>query len=162
MENSFGTSPWSTDISSVYLTAYTTEKLFIRAGPEFGDQEGHLLVVSKALYGLRSSDQRFNEHLGSCLESPGFEHSKCEPDIWIRDAGDYYEYVASYVDDLAVIVKDPQLFFEQLKSPPYNFELKGSTAIDGAVHLGCAFARDQHGVLYMDPNQYIKQMEESY
>ena len=50
----------------------------------------------------------------------------------------------------------------QLQSPPYNFKLKASTSINGAVHLGCAFYRDQHGILYMDPNQYIKQMEEAY
>ena len=34
---------WGTDISSAYLEAFTKEKLFIKAGPEFGDQEGHIL-----------------------------------------------------------------------------------------------------------------------
>ena len=34
---------WGTDISSAYLEAFTKEKLFIKAGPEFGDQEGHSL-----------------------------------------------------------------------------------------------------------------------
>ena len=34
-----------------YLEVYTSEKLIIRAGREFGDQEDHLLIISKALYG---------------------------------------------------------------------------------------------------------------
>ena len=67
-----------------------------------------------------------------------------------------------YVDDIAALTKDPQTFFEQLQSAPFNFKLKGSGPIDGAVHLGCAFGHDKHGVLYMDPNQYIKRMEEAY
>ena len=41
---------WGTDISSAYLEVFTKEKLFIKAGPEFGDQEGHILLVEKALY----------------------------------------------------------------------------------------------------------------
>ena len=41
---------WGTNISSAYLEVFTKEKLFIKAGPEFGDQEGHILLVEKALY----------------------------------------------------------------------------------------------------------------
>ena len=144
------------------MEAYTTEKLVICTGPEFGNQTGHLLIINKVLYGLRSSGQRFNKLLGKCLSSLGFEHSKCEANIWIGDAGNYYEYIATYVDDIAAVLKYPQMFFEQLQSAPFNFKLKGSGSIDGAIHLGCTFGHDQHGVLYMDPNQYIKQMEEAY
>ena len=46
---------YATDIGNVYLEAYTSQKLVIQAGKEFGDQEGHLLIISKALYGLCSS-----------------------------------------------------------------------------------------------------------
>ena len=38
---------WGTDISSAYLKAFTKEKLFIKAGPEFGDQEGHIFLLRK-------------------------------------------------------------------------------------------------------------------
>ena len=54
---------WGTDISSAYLEAFTKEKLFVKAGPEFGDQEGHILLVEKALYGLRTSGVRWHERL---------------------------------------------------------------------------------------------------
>ena len=50
-----GLETWSTDIGNAYLEAVTKEKVFIIAGPEFGKLEGHVLVVYKALYGLRSS-----------------------------------------------------------------------------------------------------------
>jgi Reverse transcriptase (RNA-dependent DNA polymerase) len=49
---------WATDIGNAYLEAYTSEKVYIIAGPEFGDREGHILVISKALYRLRSSGAR--------------------------------------------------------------------------------------------------------
>jgi hypothetical protein len=33
----------------------TSGKVYIIAGAEFGEREGHVLAISKALYGLRSS-----------------------------------------------------------------------------------------------------------
>ena len=50
-----GLPAYATDVSSAYLMALTTEKVCILAGSEFGKLSGHLLVVYKALYGLRSS-----------------------------------------------------------------------------------------------------------
>ena len=46
---------WAADIGNAYLEALTKEKLYIVAGPEFGELEGQILVIHKALYGLRTS-----------------------------------------------------------------------------------------------------------
>ena len=43
-----GMEPWATDIGNAYLEALTSEKVCIRAGPEFGPElEGHLLIIYK-------------------------------------------------------------------------------------------------------------------
>jgi CRISPR/Cas system CSM-associated protein Csm4 (group 5 of RAMP superfamily) len=52
---------WATDIRNAYLEAFTSERVFIIAGPEFGELEGHILVISKAYYRLRSSGARWND-----------------------------------------------------------------------------------------------------
>ena len=55
-----GMEPWATDIGNAYLEALTSEKVCIRAGPEFGPElEGHLLIIYKALYGLLLSGKAF-------------------------------------------------------------------------------------------------------
>jgi hypothetical protein len=46
---------WATDIGNAYLEAYMAEKLYIVAGPEFGELKGHMLIISKELYGLITS-----------------------------------------------------------------------------------------------------------
>jgi Reverse transcriptase (RNA-dependent DNA polymerase) len=46
---------WATDIGDAYLEAYTSEKVYVIAGQKLKDREGHILIISKALYGLRSS-----------------------------------------------------------------------------------------------------------
>ena len=104
---------WGTNISSAYLEAFTKEKLFIKAGPEFGDQEGHILLVEKALYGLRTSGVRWHERLADCLRGMGFFPSKAEPDIWMQGKSDHWEYIGTYVDDLAITSKDPQAIVDK-------------------------------------------------
>ena len=38
----------------------------------------------------------------------GFLPSKAELDIWMQHVDDHYEYIAVYVDDLAIMSKDPK------------------------------------------------------
>jgi hypothetical protein len=150
---------WSTDIGNAYLEATTQEKVCITAGPEFGPLQNHTLIIIKALYGLRSSGLRWHEKLADCLHNEGFLPCKVEPDIWMRDKGDHYEYVGVYVDDLAFAMKDPSGFAKTLKSK-YSFKLKGTGEL--SFHLGCDFYRDQDGILCMAPTKYIERMSDNY
>jgi Reverse transcriptase (RNA-dependent DNA polymerase) len=106
----------STDIGNAYLESETNEKVAIIAGPKFGEREGHVLLIRKALYGLRSSGKRWHEKFVDCMRYLGFSSSKAGPDVWMRRNGDIHEYVAVYVDDLADGVKDPGAFFKALQS----------------------------------------------
>ena len=55
-----GMEPWAIDIGNAYLEVLTSEKVCIRAETEFGPNlERHLLIIYKALYGLRLSGKAF-------------------------------------------------------------------------------------------------------
>jgi Reverse transcriptase (RNA-dependent DNA polymerase) len=98
---------WATDVGNAYLESFTTEKVYIIAGPEFGEYENHIMTIRKALYGLKSSGQRWHDRLHDCLQDLGFNPCKAEPDIWMKRNGDIWEYIAVYVDDLAIAMRDP-------------------------------------------------------
>ena len=36
----------------------------------------------------------------------GYFPCKMENDVWMKDCGDHYEYIAVYVDDLLIVSKD--------------------------------------------------------
>ena len=114
---------WATDIGNAYLEAETMEKVAIVAGPEFGDLEGHTLIIVKALYGLKSSGLRWYERFSDCLKEMNFFPCKAEPCIWMRRNEDLYEYIAVYVDDLAIACKDPEAIVNVLTNK-YKFKLK--------------------------------------
>ena len=150
---------WS-EIRNAYLEALTSKKVCIRAGPEFGDYEGHLLIIYKALSGLKSSRKAFGQLLQECLLELEFVPSLAEASIYMRKCDDHYEYITTYVDDLAIIMKDPQCHIDQLTAVAYNFKLKGLGPLN--FHLGCGFSRDNDCTLYMDPGKYIDRMIEAY
>ena len=110
------------DISNAFLYAKTREKVFVIAGPEFGELEGQPLIVDKGLYGLRSSSARFHEHTSAKLRRLGYLPSKADPDFWIKDCGDHYEYIAVYVDDVISFSRDPMRVINEIKK---DYLLKG-------------------------------------
>jgi Reverse transcriptase (RNA-dependent DNA polymerase) len=145
---------WSTDVSNAYLEAFTKEKLYVIAGPEMGNHRlDHLLVLHKALYGLRTSGARWHDRLFDCLREMGFFPCKAESDIWMRACKDKYEYIAVYVDDLAIAMVDPKAFVESLETT-YGFKFKGTGPI--SVHLGMDLQRDEDGTLYISSRKYIE------
>jgi hypothetical protein len=150
---------WTTDVGNAYLEATTSEKVYIIAGPEFGDREGHILVIHKALYGLRSSGARWHDKFADCMRDIGFQPCKAEPDIWLRRNGNIYEYIAVYVDDLAMALVDPQTFVTVLEDK-YKFKLKGTGPI--SYHLGMDFFREDDGTLCIAPRKYIEKMVGNY
>ena len=152
---------WGADVGNAYLEAYTDEKLCIMAGPEFKELQGHLLIMVKALYGTRSGGARWHDRLFDILQELKFKPSKADPDVWMRPepGGTCYEYIAVYVDDLAIAAKDPQAFCNELKKK-YNFKLEGVGPLE--YHLGCTYKKDPDETLAADPRRYVNKILESY
>ena len=91
----------------------------------------------------------------------GYEPSKTDPDVWIKHVDDHWEYIAIYVDDLAIISKDPKSIILVLTDPDRtNFKIKR----DGPIkfHLGCNFFCNNNGVLCFAPHKYVDKMCSDY
>ena len=70
---------WGADIRNAYLEAFTDEKLYIVADPEFQELEGYIFIFLKALYGLKSSGKRWAEVIHGILKDMKFTPSKADP-----------------------------------------------------------------------------------
>ena len=69
------------NIQNAYLTADCRERIYTIAGPEFGSEAGTILIVKKALYGLKSSGADFRAHLADTLHGIGYTSTKGDPDV---------------------------------------------------------------------------------
>jgi Reverse transcriptase (RNA-dependent DNA polymerase) len=115
---------WGADVGNAYLEAKTKEMVYIVAGPEFGELEGHTLIIFKAPYGLRSSGLCWYQQLADVMRALGFSPTKAEAEIWMRENNGLYEYVALYVDDLLIAAKILGYYWIDGKSNPADIVSK--------------------------------------
>ena len=133
------------NIENAYLTAPCREKIWTRAGPEFGMDEGKIFIIVRALYGLKSSGAAFRAFLAERLDEMGFKSSLADPDVWFREATkedgkEYYEYILVYVDDLlaiSAIARDVMLEVAE------TFKLKKGKIEPPEVYLGGRLEKKQ-------------------
>ena len=60
-----------TDVKNAFLNAPCKEKVWWRAGPEFGADQGKILLVVRALYGLKSASVSFRSFMAKYLDELG-------------------------------------------------------------------------------------------
>jgi hypothetical protein len=63
---------------------------------------GNNLIIDKSLYGSKTSADRFHEHLSESLLRLRFKKTKHYSDFWMLDELLYFEYLATYVDDILI------------------------------------------------------------
>ena len=74
---------WAADTGNAHLEATTKEKLYIVAGPELEELQGNILVIHKALYGLRSSGLRWSHRIHVHMLDINFRPCKADPYVWL-------------------------------------------------------------------------------
>jgi len=131
------------DIKNAYLTAPNKEKVYIIAGPEFGPELcGTMMIVVRALYGLKSAGAAFRSYLAEHLISLDYRASYADPDVWLRpavkpDGTEYYEMILCYVDDILSISHDPMRTMLRIKE---KFALKNDEVKTPSDYLGGTLA----------------------
>lgn len=105
------------DISNAFISAPCQEKIYTRAGPEFGERSGSILILKKALYGLRTSSKAFRGCFADFLRTLGFFPTRYDRDVWmrLREENDGYDYICTHVDDFKVVARDCERWIEAIK-----------------------------------------------
>ena len=135
----------SADIGNAYLNAECREKIWTIAGPEFGSDKGTVMIITKALYGLKSSAFAWRCLFKETLEDLGYKDTKADPDVYRRAATKpngykYYEYLLVYVDDILCISHAPQ---ETMKVISGIYRLKDDNTGPPSRYLGANVGKYQ-------------------
>ena len=70
-----------------------------------GEDKGKVMIVTRALYGLKSSGLVWHQMMSQTLREMEFVPSIADTDVWrqptLKENGDkIYEYIVVYVDDI--------------------------------------------------------------
>ncbi len=119
-----------------------------------------MLVIVKALYGLRTSGAQFHKKLAKTMRELGYFPSKADPNIWMKESKEKWEYVCIYVDDLLIASDTPSYLTDALERVGYKLKGVG----EPEYHLGGDIkkVKDPEEVLTWGPTRYINRMMDSY
>ena len=131
------------EIQNAYLTAKCREKVWTRVGPEFGSDAGKIMLVARALYGLKSSGAAFRALLAETLYDLNYRPTKADPDVWLRPAAkpdgfEYYELVLCYFDDVLCMSHNAM---ETMKGIQRHFKLKDDKIEEPDAYLGAGLSK---------------------
>lgn len=153
------------DIGNAYLNADCREKIYFIAGKEFGSKEGSVLIIKKALYGLKSSGAAWRALFSSTLESLNYRRCDGDHDVYIRKAvkpcgTEYYEMLFVYVDDILHLSHHKTISEnETMKAIGRIYTLKDDSLKPPEVYLGANIGViiDSTGtrMSYMSATDYI-------
>ena len=128
------------DVTNAYLNAACREKIWFEGGLETGADQGKVLIVTRALYGLKSSGAAWRADLAATLRDLHFTSTKADPDVWIRSADTHYDMVLVYVDDILIFAKDPKVTMDELGK---LYELKPESVKEPDIYLGANMEKVQ-------------------
>ena len=133
------------DVLNAYVTAPVSEKIWTKLGPMFGEDQGKVALVVRALYGLKSSGAAFRNHLADCMRSLDYKPCLADPDLWMKaevrsDGEEYYSYILNYVDDILVIHEKPRPILDRIDK---YMKLKPGSVGPPDIYLGAKLKKTQ-------------------
>ena len=108
------------DIGNAYLNAECKEKISFVSRKEYGFNQGKVLIIKQALYGLYLSGVTWRatlrEHIMNAMT---FASTRVDAVVYIQknmsnEKSPYYQLLLVYVDDLLLLSKNPPEVMESL------------------------------------------------
>jgi hypothetical protein len=133
------------DVGNAYLNAPCKEKIWTVAGIEFGSEVGSVMLIVRALYGLKSSGASWASMLSDSLKAIGYSPSLADRNVWLKpgvkpDGFRYYQMILVYVDDILHLSHDPDIVINALRKA---YELKEGSVGPPDRYLGANVERVQ-------------------
>eukprot|EP00438_Fugacium_kawagutii_P003018 Skav203149 [mRNA] locus=scaffold626:61922:63415:+ [translate_table: standard] len=150
------------DISTAFLHALMTEKVFMKPPPEFYPENNCLWLLKRAMYGLKQAPALWQTHFANTMASLGFHRCKTDPNLYCHSSKELY--VLCYVDDLLVCGNPDRIkaFTEQLSKEvllKVEGELKPQTTVN---FLGRTLKHNGDSIDITMPSAYIDDMLELF
>ena len=152
----------SCDLENAYLNAPCREKIWFEGGAECGEDQGKVLVVVRALYGLKSAGSSWRAALAEVIAGIGFESTRADPDVWIRmavrsDGFKYYEMLFVYVDDILSVSHKAKEVIEEITA---FYKAKEGSIKEPEIYLGANIEKiqtpDGRMIWASSPRDYVK------
>ena len=152
-------------LENAYVNAKCHEKIWLEAGIKCGKDAGKVLVIVRALYGLKSAGALWHLELAQLLSDLGYKSKKVDPDVWIQktvcpDGFEYYEMLFVYVNDILSMSHCTRGTRETIAKITKYYKAKGGSIKEPDINLRADISKmqlpDGHVVWTTSTRTYVK------
>ena len=117
--------------------------------------KGRIVEIIRALYGLATASRSFHEFLGDTLRRMGSNPLRADQDLWWRKYDNYegYDYVATHVDDIIIVSKNPSQYMIKLEQEFNVRNIEDSPS----YYLGNNIKKILGKYFHSSPAQYVQE-----
>ena len=123
------------------------------AGDKFDDKKCCKVEMQRAPCGLAGSARAFADFLTDTLNRLGFQPSRADPDLWIKETECGFDHIATHVDDVTVAAKEPQSCTSQIKQECALRNIEH----DPKYYLGSRLIKRPDGKVLMNMEEHCKE-----
>lgn len=147
------------DVKTAFLNGDLEETIYMRM-PECYNSDSSVckvLKLKKAIYGLKQASRAWNKKVDNCLISNGYQRSKIEPCMYIKNINKCKTIVTVYVDDFFIFSND-KIETKNLKQILSNkFSIKDLGEVKLCLGMNVNFNKDK-GFVTLSQENYIDQL----
>ena len=142
------------DIKTAFLYGKITEDIYMKQPEGFDDGSGHVCKLIRSLYGLKQSSRCWSECFTNFIKSLGFQASKADPCLFIKNKH-IKIYLAIYVDDGLIICRDKEEIEIIINHLQQRFKIK---ILDFTTFVGIEIKICQETGIHLNQKQYTKKI----
>ena len=90
------------NIMNAFPHAVVKEKVYTISRPEFGIHKGRIVLIKKALYGLKTSRNMWHAHFSDKLQKIGWKPLQMYPNLWIFKHRMDYKYLVTHTNNFII------------------------------------------------------------
>lgn len=144
------------DVTTAFLHGHLKETVYMEQPEGFikKENEGKVLKLNRAIYGLKQSSRVWYKKVEEVLTNLGYKTSNFEPCVFIKNYNDSLTIIALYVDDFFIFSND-HIESENLKKElSNNFQLKDLGQAKQILGMNICIDKVKN-VITLDQTEYI-------
>lgn len=118
------------DVRTAFLNGQLQEKVYMTMPEGLPTGNGEVCLLKRSLYGLKQSSRCWNKRFNEFLVSLGFQRSRHDYCLYVKEEKENSVYLVIYVDDLLIAGKDARVVRNIQEKLKKEFEM----ADMGEVH----------------------------
>ena len=149
------------DVETAFLNGKIKSKVYVNQPKGYENGTDRVLMLMKALYGLKESARLWYDCFNEFMECLDFKRSDYDYCLYVKVEYNEYIYVLLYVDDILICNKNKQKILEVKEKLSKRFKMKDMGLVSNYIGIDIDY-NVKNNVMKLSQTRYIESLAKKY